>query len=96
LPPNLADRDDRIIFIRFKQIDVVAPLQIIQWERFIGQELVKEPQSPGILAGRFGPDIFKKIFLLRLLKQDAEDFEVRPVILEREFEMVAKRVPRPV
>ena len=29
-------------------------------------------------------------------EQNAEDCEVRPVILEREFEMVAKRVSRPV
>ena len=42
LPPNLADRGNRIIFIRFEQVDIVAPLQIIQGERFAGQELVQE------------------------------------------------------
>ena len=86
LPPNLSDRDDRIIFIRFKQVDVVAPLQVIQRKRFARQELVQEPHAPGIFAGRFGSDIFKEIFLPCLLKQDAEDGKIRPIILEREFD----------
>src|SRR5680860_1535701 len=48
---------------KVRQVDVVPPLQVIQRERFAGQELVQKPQTPGILAGRFGPDIFKEILL---------------------------------
>ncbi len=86
-------RCDRVVFIRFEQIDVVALLQILQWERPAGQEFVEEPQASGILAGRLGPDMDKEVFLRSLLKQDAEDRRIRPVILEREFEMVAECVP---
>jgi hypothetical protein len=96
LTSNLTDWGNRIVFIRIEQIDVVAPLQVIQWEHFAGQELVQKPQPPGILAGRFRSDIFKEIFLRSLLKQAGEDCQIRPVILECEFKMVAQCVPRPV
>src|SRR5680860_1535702 len=48
---------------KVRQVDVVPPLQVIQRKRFAGRELVQKPQTPGILAGRFGPDIFKEILL---------------------------------
>jgi hypothetical protein len=96
LSANPTRRDNRIILIRVEQINVVALLQVIQREGFPGQKFVQEPEAPGIPAGGFGPGIFKEIFLPCLLKQDAENGEVRPVILEREFEMVAKPFPRPI
>jgi hypothetical protein len=89
----LAGRCDRIVLSLFEQIDVVTPLQVIDRERLACQQLIKKPQPPGIFAGRFGPDIFEKIFLRGLLKHAGQDRQICPVIFECEFEMVAQVSP---
>ena len=40
--------------------------------------------------------MIQEIFRPNLLKQDTEDCEICPIILEGKFEMVAKCVPRPI
>jgi hypothetical protein len=65
LPLNLANRCDRIVFIRFPQVNVVAPFQVFQWEHFASLELEQERQSPGIFTCRFGSDI-SKTFLIAI------------------------------
>lgn len=57
LPANLPGRGDRVVVVRLQQIDLVALLDVVQRKRLTGQQLVEEPQTPGVLAGGPGADV---------------------------------------
>ena len=63
-------RVDRVVFIRLEQVDIVTLLKVLQLERFAGQEFVKEPYSPGVLASWFGSNVFENMSLLLLPETD--------------------------
>ncbi|MBU1397869.1 MAG: hypothetical protein KKH85_03085, partial [Proteobacteria bacterium] len=71
-------------------------LHIVNPEGRSGKKLIKKPQTPCVLAYRFGPDITQKIFRCDCLKQVGKYREIHAVILECEFEMITQCVPRPV
>ena len=96
LAPDPAGGCNRVVRIRLQQVDVVSLLQVIQREHPVRQELVEKPQPPGVFPCRFRPDAGQEVVLRRLPEQAGEDRQVRPVVLQREFELPAQRVAGPV
>ena len=96
LTTNPAGRGHGVVLTRIEQIDVISLLQVVQGKGRAGQELVQEPQPPGVFPGGLGTEVGLELVPWNHAEQACEDREVRAVVLEREFEMIAEAFPRPV
>ena len=89
-------RFNRVVRVPLQQVDVVPLLQVVQRELPVRQELVEKPQPPGVLAGRSRPDVDQQVVLRHHPEQRGQDREVRSVVLEGEFQMIAQPAAGPV
>lgn len=85
-----------IKFFGFDEVYIVSLLQVVQRKPPARKKFVEEPQTPYVLAGRFGADVFEDLLFLERSKQNGEKGQIRPVVLKSEFKMIAWSLSRPV